>query len=484
MTTSPVTVADVVVVGGGVGGCAAAVEATRAGAKAVVVEAGPTVGGNAARSTGYLAFADTTMQRAAGINDSPEAFLADIEAEIHRQEERYGIVFDRALARRFAEESSSTFDFLVDLGVEFGRFIPRPKQHTVDRMVNTVDVEAFRTGFEDLLTRLDVPVLTDTRALRLTTDESRVAGIVASSDGGRDELRIVARHAVVLAAGGYQGNTELRRRHQPSHLAEGPYLGVDTDRGDGHVMGQAVGGDLVNMSMIPPLVMVASALVEDAFAVNRSGRRFHDEAGPYDDRVAALDEQPGRDAWYVFDDRVARDKAHLVEQMPETPLSASTVGGLARLLGIDAEGLEATFGKWQDMVAARRDDDHGRVVFTRSEAAMVPPLHASRMVVGINFPAGGFRVTTDLEVVDVFGRTIPGLFAVGDCVGGVSPAIGLGGLKITPAVTLGRVAGRVAAQRSGTSPRRVATSLMGGTETRIDRETRIAVFDEADRVSR
>ena len=67
------------------------------------------------------------------------------------------------------------------------------------------------------------------------------------------------------------------------------------------------------------------------------------------------------------------------------------------------------------------------------------------MVVGINFPAGGFRVNADMQVLDVFGDPIVGLYAVGDCVGGVSPAIGLGGVKITAALTLGRIAGRVAA---------------------------------------
>ena len=69
------------------------------------------------------------------------------------------------------------------------------------------------------------------------------------------------------------------------------------------------------------------------------------------------------------------------------------------------------------------------------------------MVVGINFPAGGFRVSADMEVLDVFGDPIAGLFAVGDCVGGVSPAIGLGGVKITAALTLGRHAGQIAASR-------------------------------------
>tara|TARA_B100001175_G_C19424526_1_gene597867 strand:- start:886 stop:1173 length:288 start_codon:yes stop_codon:yes gene_type:complete len=64
------------------------------------------------------------------------------------------------------------------------------------------------------------------------------------------------------------------------------------------------------------------------------------------------------------------------------------------------------------------------------------------MIVGINFPAGGFRVTKDMQVINVFGEPIKGLFAVGDCAGGLGPVIGMGGMRITPALTLGRVAGK------------------------------------------
>ena len=104
---------------------------------------------------------------------------------------------------------------------------------------------------------------------------------------------------VVLATGGYQSNPRLRQRYQPEFVARAPYLGVDTCRGDGHLMGQAVGGDLINMTFVPPLVIVSSSVVEDAIAVNAAGERFHDEAGPYEERVERLHAQPGRRARYV-----------------------------------------------------------------------------------------------------------------------------------------------------------------------------------------
>ena len=434
---------DVVVVGGGPGGSAAALVAARSGASVVLLEADKQLGGNAARSTGYLAFADFDMQASNGADDSPEDFLADMQAEIDRQKHRYGLIFDADLARRYAEDSATTYQELIELGFRFDRFLPRPVQHTVDRMVSVADTAMFTTCFESALADAGVDVRYRTRAVRLLQDDDRITGV--STDTAR---QFDAANGVILAAGGYQANPDLRSRFQPEAQASTPYLGTELCRGDGHIMGLAVGGDLINMTMIPPLIMVGSALVEDSIAVNQQGHRFHDEAGPYDDRVAALEAQPGQQAWYMFDNRIAEAKAQLVDEMPEPAVSGATPAELAAVIGCDADSLAHTLDRWNQTVVSGtdRDPEFGRVIFGHPRTGVVePPLWAAPMVVGINFPAGGFRVNADMQVLDVFGDPIVGLYAVGDCVGGVSPAIGLGGVKITAALTLGRIAGRVAA---------------------------------------
>lgn len=436
---------DVVVVGGGPGGSAAALVAARSGASVVLLEADKQLGGNAARSTGYVAFASFDMQDGNGADDSPEQYLADMQAEIDRQKHRYGLIFDVDLARRYAEDSAETYRELIELGFRFDRFLPRPVQHTVDRMVSVADTAMFTECFESALADAGVEVRYKTRAVRLLRDgEHRVTGV--ATDTCR---QFGAANGVILAAGGYQANPDLRSRFQPEAKASTPYLGSELCRGDGHIMGLAVGGDLINMTMIPPLVMVGSALVEDSIAVNQQGRRFHDEAGPYDDRVAALEAQPGQQAWYVFDNRVAEAKGQLVAEMPKPAVSGATLAELAGAIGCDADSLADTLDGWNQTVqsGANRDPDFGRVIFGHPRTGIIePPLWAAPMVVGINFPAGGFRVNADMQVLDVFGDAISGLYAVGDCVGGVSPAIGLGGVKITAALTLGRIAGQTAAR--------------------------------------
>ena len=431
--------ADIVVIGGGPAGMATALEASKNGASVLLLEADTLLGGNAARSTGYLAFQGFEMQHREGLNDNAEIFFKDMVNEIKRQEETYGIEFDAELAKVFAKESATTYDWLVELGFEFNRFLPRPLQHSVNRMVDVTDTSMFTKVFSDVLEKNNVDVRTSTRARRLLLEESCIVGVQTDKESFR------ANMGVVLAAGGYQANSSIRKKYQPEHMATTPYLGTHHDVGDGHIMGQEVGGELINMTMIPPLIMVGSALVEDSIAVNTLGRRFHDEAGPYYYRVQELNKQPNKTAYYIYDNQTYLKKRQLINEMPQTPSSANSLMELAQTIGSDHKALEEAVTRWNDFLTSseKKDPDFGRVILPAERRAILePPYFASKMITGINFPAGGFRVNADLQVLNVYGEPIPKLFAVGDCSGGLGPVIGMGGMRITPALTLGRVVGR------------------------------------------
>ena len=431
--------ADIVVIGGGPAGMATALEASKNGASVLLLEADTLLGGNAARSTGYLAFQGFEMQHREGLDDNAEIFFKDMVNEIKRQEETYGIEFDAELAKVFAKESATTYDWLVELGFEFNRFLPRPLQHSVNRMVDVTDTSMFTKVFSDVLEKNDVDVRTSTRARRLLLEDNQIVGVQTDKESFR------ANMGVVLAAGGYQANSSIRKKYQPEHMATTPYLGTHHDVGDGHIMGQEVGGELINMTMIPPLIMVGSALVEDSIAVNTLGRRFHDEAGPYDYRVQELNKQPNKTAYYIYDNQTYLKKRQLINEMPQTPSSADSLMELAQTIGSDHKALEEAVTRWNDFLTSseKKDPDFGRVILPAERRAILePPYFASKMITGINFPAGGFRVNADLQVLNVYGEPIPKLFAVGDCSGGLGPVIGMGGMRITPALTLGRVVGR------------------------------------------
>jgi succinate dehydrogenase/fumarate reductase flavoprotein subunit len=409
---------EIAVVGAGPSGMAAAFAATRAGADVLVVERAGNVGGNAVFSTGWVALVGTAAQREGGVDDSVERFLDDAAAELERERVNFPIYYDEALTRRYAEESPRAYEFLLELGMKFARLVPRPKQHSVDRL-HAIDTAA---ALETRLAKVPCQVKLKTGAERLLVVDGRIAGVRVVDETTWETTDVLADRGVILAAGGFQANPALRQRAQPGELHRAPYMGLNTCQGDGHLMGDAVGGDLVNMTVVPLVVRAQSGLIEDCIAVNRAGVRFSDEAGPYAERLAVLQEQEGGIGYYVTDDLTYRRRADIIELMPVEPVRAATLGKLAEQIGCPADALVASVERWNDFLAsdADPDPDFGRVVLPEGRRPISePPFLALQMVPGILFPGGGFRTTLDMQVVNCFDEPIPGLYAVGDCAGGV-----------------------------------------------------------------
>src|SRR6202012_1561983 len=126
--------ADVVVLGTGPGGMAAVAAAVAENAEVVAIEVMDHIGGDAVWSTGYLAFVGSDLQRQAAIIDGHAPFVSDSRHMVELAEDQFGVEGDEDLVRLFARESAGTYRFLTERGGRFSRFIPRPKQHTVDRM--------------------------------------------------------------------------------------------------------------------------------------------------------------------------------------------------------------------------------------------------------------------------------------------------------------------------------------------------------------
>jgi succinate dehydrogenase/fumarate reductase flavoprotein subunit len=467
---------EVVVVGHGVAGGAAAIEAARAGADVAVLERMTRGGGATALSTGITYFGGgTEIQTACGFRDSAEDMHAYVKLAA-------GAQADPERVRLYCEGSLEHFRWFRELGVEFNptflddkvthpfgdecltfsgnedawperelaRPVPRGHKPAREGEAGGYLMEAVLRGTAAAGAR----VVNECRAERLVqAEDGRVVGVVAVRE--RQPIAVKARRAVVLAAGGFIMNREMVAKHAP-HLLQCNYrVGTPGDDGSGILMGMGAGGDAINMgeglvlnAYYPPSSHLKGVLVDG------NGQRFVNEDA-YLGRTsdAILRKADGR-AFLVVDDELygqtqAFHKLAAVEESFEA---------LEKALGIPDGALVRTLEVYNERAARGEDPTfHKAPRYLRPLSA--PPFAAldcstSNSIFGV-FTLGGLSVRATGEVLDPDGRPVPGLFAAGRCTAGL-PREGrhyASGLSIGDASFFGRLAGRQAAQLAPWDPR-------------------------------
>jgi fumarate reductase flavoprotein subunit len=466
----------VIVVGAGGAGLAAALEASRAGASVMVLEAGEKAGGATARAGGVIYAADTAVQKAAGIEDSvAELINYYMTVSHHRLEPR--------LLRTSAEGTRGLIDWLGQLGITWDpnrlyvaglEFRPRGHLPTGDRMGfgpagGAMIIAALCTAVQTA----GVPVRTGVRVASLeTSPDGAVTGVVTEA-GER-----LGADSVVLATGGFGAGAEMLAELWPEATEQGDwhwYLGPDTNVGDGIAMGRAVGGVVVNPGAGTLLETPNFGRLNDAFTppwliyVNQDGQRFIDETDTYCVMGHVIGKQPGGRCWAVFDEASLvsmADDDHVdpyglgidLESNWAVPMlrrqieagkvrSGQSLAELAAGTGVSAEGLQATVELYNADVAAGRD-----TVFEKKSEHLRPvataPFYAVELrpaIIGMTFT--GLRVDDRTQVLDRAGRPIGRLYAAGEVTGGLDQDVYAGGgTSIGNALVFGRIAGANAAQ--------------------------------------
>src|SRR5690242_1592945 len=204
--------ADVVVVGGGGSGCAAAVSATQQGAKVLVLESAPALGGAGALCVGSVTVPLSSLQKKAGISDSIDSYMADILAMAGEDSGR----MDRTLLRLLAENGGPTIDWLTSLGVDLRGPFEYPG-HNAKRMLMLYPRSSVWPGvIRPLLERKGAEILVGMKGVELYRgSDGRVQGVKAMDGAGKTSdgtLNIKARRAVVLTAGNREANPALMEK--------------------------------------------------------------------------------------------------------------------------------------------------------------------------------------------------------------------------------------------------------------------------------
>lgn len=412
---------DLVVAGAG-GGLAGALRAASHGLSVLVVEASEHFrrGNNTSMSTAMVPGAGTRWQEAAGIEDSPDRFVADIMAKSGGQA-------DPRLSRALAEVSGPLVTWLADglgLPIELVTDFPYPG-HSAFRC-HTIPGRSGRALLDHLVRAArGIDMLVPVRLVGVRPGPDALA-VVEYPDGGREEIPC---RAVLLATSGFGAAPDLVRRYIPE-IADATYHGSEQAKGDALRIGMALGAATAYLDAYQGHAAVAlpagtlvgwATIMHGAVMVDAAGDRFGDETCGYSEYAALLAARPGGHGWIVLDRRIHdaclpfRDFLDTVESGALT--WAADVGELAAVMGVEPARLEHTLATAARAAKGEEPDPFGR---TGWEAPLAPPYAAVRVHPCLFHTQGGLVVDGHARVLRWDGTPIPGLYASGGAAMGIS----------------------------------------------------------------
>lgn len=439
---------DVVIIGAGGAGLAAAVQARQDGVKNIVVlEKMPIVGGNTNRATGGLNAAGTKQQAEKGIEDSAEKMYEDTMKGGYEKN-------DPELVKKLTTEARDSVDWLTSLGADLSD-VGRMAGSSVDRTHRPTGGAAVGAHVVETLKKAAVKENIDIRLWNKVTEivldkDGKVAGVKATDKEGKEYT--VNAKAVIIAAGGFSANQEMVVSYK-ADLKGFATTNHNGATGDGIVLAEKIGTTFVDMEEIqthPTVVPEKAVMVTEAvrgngaILINKDGKRFIDELKTRDVVSKAILEQREKIAYLFFDDGL-KESLKATEEYFNMGLvvEADSVETLADKLQIDKTTMAETVKRYNEYAAAKKDADFGRADMKRE--LNKGKVYAIPVTPAVHHTMGGIKININTEVLNKDGKIIPGLFAAGEVTGGVHGGNRLGGNALADIITYGRTAGKSAA---------------------------------------
>ena len=486
---------DVVIVGAGNAGLCAALSAREQGSSVLVLEAAPESerGGNSRFTAGLLRVAYQGAEDLALLMDLSEeeiqrtdfgSYKADQFLDDMARVTEYRC--DPDLTEILVRESFPTLLWMKEKGVRFTAAWSR-QAFKIDGRFKfwgglTVEAVGGGPGLVDSLTtaarKNGIEIWYRARATSIIADDDGVQGVVVKHLGRTTRVR---SEAVVLAAGGFQANTEWRTRYLGPGWELAKVRGTRFNTGDAIRMALDIGAAPAgNWSGCHAVAWERNApefgdlAVGDQFQkhsypwgiyINAEGRRFLDEGADFRNYTYAkygriILNQPGQFAWQIFDAKVKNQLRDEYRIRQVTKVTATTLEELvSKLDDVDAgtalKEIQAYNAAVRTDVAFNPNIKDGRctegLAINKSNWANTidtPPFEAYAVTCGITFTFGGLRIDTGAQVISTDGEPIPGLYAAGELVGGIFWFNYPGGSGLTNGAVFGKIAGASAAARA------------------------------------
>lgn len=439
---------EFVVVGSGGAGLSAAVTLAQNGKQAVIVEKMPRLGGNTLVCGALMNAWDPLRTKGTSNEQKTVQDFADWTWEGGNEAGK------KDLIQTFAEHSWPTTQWLVDdIGVVFYKDL----QGVWGHMPELPNGLGFIYPFVKKAEELGVPSYLNATLSEITMEGGKAAGIVAEKDGG-GTLTVKASKGVILATGGLGHNLEMVKELDPRYESINLSTNPVNATGECFAIAEAAGANLINMDSIQAVHFAdpASGQVDwdiesaNSIFVNKQGARFMNEEMPRDDSVAGLLQQPDHLMFSIADskdwptmDTVTSFGVTIGECLERgKAYRADTLKELAVLLELDASNLAKTIDEYNSMVEGGEDSAFHLATMGQRQKIDQGPFYASKLTVAIHYTNGGIEINPQAQVLDARGQVIAGLYAAGECTGGVMGTNRMGGNAVADTVIFGRIAGR------------------------------------------
>lgn len=493
--------ADVIVIGAGGAGLAAAVTAHQNGASVIVIEKMPQVGGNTIISGSAYNSADPDRQAALTMTElekktvegiiaaeQTDPMVKEWQSTLKKEWDEYlasgkTTLFDTptlhklqtynggdkvgkpVLIDKFADNTLPAIQWLESLGMEFKDEVFTVlgalwnRSHKPVKPLGTGYIETYMSYIEE--NKGDIEILVDTKANSFIVEDGVVKGVNAESNGGKVILH--ANKGVVLAAGGFGANVEMREQYNTvwSSLKDVKTTNHTGATGDGIVMAQEINASLVGMEYIQLLPMgdpKTGSLsgnieqgVQNRIFVNKEGNRFVDEGARRDVMTQALMKQTDSYMWVIVDKHsypTGDTKNNFNETIDDLvaagrAFKADTLEDLAKQIGVDPANLVSSVDNFNKAVDGTISDEFGRTLY--ADKIDTAPYYAGARVPTVHHTMGGVEINENAQVLDANGQVIKGLYAAGEVTGGIHGTNRLGGNALADIAVFGRIAGESAA---------------------------------------
>ncbi|WP_285248001.1 FAD-dependent tricarballylate dehydrogenase TcuA [Pseudarthrobacter sp. efr-133-R2A-89] len=482
---------DVLVVGGGNAGFAAALAAAERGRKVVLLEKAREAasGGNSFYTAGATRISHDGLQELTefvepderhAVSEVPAYTAAEYLADLSKVSEGRN---DPELSAVLVSESNPTLRWLHGMGLKYRLMYERQAYRTQDggylfwgglHVGNVGGGKGLMADHRAAAERMGVEVIYDCAATGLIQEDGRVRGVRYHTPSGEGELRA---ESVILASGGFEASPELRRQHLGEGWQNAKVRGTPGNTGEMIVAaldaGAARGGDWStshsvawdawhpesegNLELTNQLTRGGYPL---GIVVNSDGKRFVDEGADYRNYTYAkygrdILAQPGSAAFQIFD---ASSRPMLRAEEYDMPgvsvVTAPSLAELAQKAGISPEGLEETVKSFNDSITEgapfdpnvkdgrRADTQPPKSNWARSIAT--GPYYAFPVTCGITFTFGGLKTDTWGRVLTEDAVPLDGLYACGEALGGLFSGNYPGGSGLAAGAVFGRRAGSIA----------------------------------------